>query len=77
MKVLRILLVVVMIGFIMFPIPFDKVKKLNKQEINTALDYIMGFFKTIDKCENAEYVDVYQEGENIIFVIECKEIKVF
>lgn len=74
MKALRVLLVaMVILSFLAFPIPYDKVQKLNKQEIQTALDYMLGFFKTIAQCEKAEYVDAYQNGENIIFVIECKD----
>ncbi len=73
MKALKVLLAVVIISFLMFPIPYDRMQKLNKQEIQTALDYMLGFFKTIAQCENAEYIDAYQNGENVIFVIECKD----
>lgn len=69
----RILLTIIMVGFLMFPIPFDKAQKLTKDEFSSALNHMLSFFKIVSSCKNAGYIDMYQEGDNLIFIIECKD----
>lgn len=71
----HLLVIFIILGVLMFPIPYDKAKSLSKEEFTVALDHMLGFFKTVTKCKKAGYVDMYQEGNNLIFVIECQDDK--
>lgn len=69
----HLLVALIILSFLAFPIPIDKLKNMSNQELNDALALMLGFFTIISKCEHAQYVDYLQEGNNMIFVIECKD----
>ena len=69
----HLLVALIIFSFLVFPIPRKVVDTLDKDSLLEALNHMLNFFKTVTQCEHAGYVEYHQEGENVIFVIECKD----
>ena len=71
----HLLCILIVIGVLATSIPMNKFQQLNKEEFARAMNSLQSFFNAISKCENSEWIDVFEDGKNVTFVIKCMDAK--